>query len=90
LPQFFKPLDWTKLAKKEIEPPYKPTKTSTKTDVTNFDPEFLEMSVENTPVDPEDIEDIDQQVFKGFSFLATTSNTETEPVRWKMGEAITF
>lgn len=53
--------------------------------MTNFDPEFLEMSVENTPVDPEDIEDIDQQVFKGFSFLATTSNTETEPVRCRRG-----
>ena len=65
--QFFEGIDWDKAAKHEIEPRYKPP-GSGNTD--NFDEEFLEMSIDNTPIDPEVIEDIDQDMFGGFTFVA--------------------
>jgi len=44
---FFQNLDWEKLEKMEIDPPFKP-KIKGPGDLTNIDPEFLEMDVESS------------------------------------------
>ena len=44
---FFKEIDWIKLEKKEITPPYKP-KIKYAGDVGNFDTMFTEMSLNST------------------------------------------
>jgi len=41
---FFKSINWKKLVKKEITPPFKP-QVKDVTDTSNFDPEFTEQSV---------------------------------------------
>ena len=45
--EFFKDIDWVKLEKKEINPPYKP-KIRYPGDVGNFDTMFTEMSLNST------------------------------------------
>ncbi|WKY10368.1 hypothetical protein Q1695_002597 [Nippostrongylus brasiliensis] len=45
---FFKPIDWEKLYRKEIEPPYKPSVQS-ETDTSYFDKEFTSAPVQLTP-----------------------------------------
>ncbi len=62
---------------------FQPNKLSNKMDVSNFDPDFLTMAVENTPVDQADIDDIDQGVFKNFSFDEKAPKTEAAPVGFK-------
>lgn len=61
-------IDWEKLEKREVEPPFKP-KTKGKTDAANFDAEFTGEPAILTPADPERIEGIDQRLFEGFSFV---------------------
>ena len=50
--EFFKDIDWVKLEKKEINPPYKP-KIRFPGDVGNFDTMFTEMSLNSTKRNPE-------------------------------------
>ena len=50
--EFFKDIDWKKLEKKEITPPYKP-KIKFAGDVGNFDTMFTEMSLNSTKRNPE-------------------------------------
>ncbi len=50
--EFFKDIDWIKLEKKEITPPYKP-KIKFAGDVSNFDTMFTEMSLNSTKRNPE-------------------------------------
>eukprot|EP00730_Choanoeca_flexa_P019310 TRINITY_DN9427_c0_g1_i1.p1 TRINITY_DN9427_c0_g1~~TRINITY_DN9427_c0_g1_i1.p1 ORF type:complete len:715 (+),score=256.70 TRINITY_DN9427_c0_g1_i1:73-2217(+) len=72
--QFFTSMDWGALERREIEPPYKPKTGSDPT--ANFDEEFTEMDVENTPVDPADIANIDQQLFIEFDYVAGASDAD--------------
>jgi len=65
---FFAPIDWGKLAAREIEPPFKP-KGSGKGDICNFDAEFTAEPPVLTPADAARIEGIDQSEFEGFSFV---------------------
>nr|XP_058894622.1 protein kinase C beta type-like [Kogia breviceps] len=64
---FFRYIDWEKLERKEIQPPYKP-KARDKRDASNFDKEFTRQPVELTPTDKLFIMNLDQNEFAGFSY----------------------
>ncbi|XP_027627597.1 protein kinase C beta type [Tupaia chinensis] len=64
---FFRYIDWEKLERKEIQPPYKP-KARDKRDTSNFDKEFTRQPVELTPTDKLFIMNLDQNEFAGFSY----------------------
>ena len=63
--QFFKDIDWVKLEKKEITPPYKP-KIKFPGDVSNFDTMFTEMSLNSTKR---------KEVLNGPSTIQNSKNT---------------
>ncbi|XP_065830068.1 protein kinase C delta type-like [Oscarella lobularis] len=65
--RFFQTIDWIKLEKKQIEPPFKP-EIKAAGDASNFDDEFTVEPPVLTPADKELIMSIDQGQFKGFSF----------------------
>jgi RAC serine/threonine-protein kinase len=87
--EFFKPIDWDKLYRKEIEPPFKPQLRS-ETDTTYFDSEFTQGKVVLTPPPARDgplgaIEELDdiQGNFTQFSFhnireSSLAENTEND------------
>ncbi|CAN8001437.1 unnamed protein product [Ixodes hexagonus] len=64
---FFRSINWEKLEKKEVEPPFKPKLKST-ADVSNFDSDFTMEKPVLTPVDPQILGSMDQEQFKGFSY----------------------
>nr|XP_008122414.1 PREDICTED: protein kinase C beta type [Anolis carolinensis] len=64
---FFRYIDWDKLERKEIQPPFKP-KAKDRTDTSNFDKEFTRQPVELTPTDKLFIMNLDQNEFAGFSY----------------------
>lgn len=64
---FFKGLDWGKLERRELKPPYKP-KIRGKKSASNFDPEFTKEPCRLSPVDSTVIAAIEPEVFEGFSF----------------------
>jgi len=51
---FFKSIDWQALEQKLVKPPFKPS-TTTATDVSNVDPEFLAEMPEETPVEDNEL-----------------------------------
>lgn len=66
---FFKPIDWEKLERREVEPPFKP-RVKSECDSTNFDKEFTSDEAKLTPPDKELFRTIDQKIFQNFSFTA--------------------
>ncbi|KAJ3051632.1 hypothetical protein HK097_007356 [Rhizophlyctis rosea] len=66
---FFADVDWDKLLKKEISPPFKP-KVESETDTSNFDPIFTAaLPVDSLPHDAETpLSETLQQNFKGFTY----------------------
>lgn len=64
---FFKSVEWEKVAKCQIKPPFVPELTSP-FDVTYFDVYFTKEEATLTPVDEQIIGSMDQKLFKGFSF----------------------
>jgi len=65
---FFKGVDWDKLLRKEIEPPFIPGVRS-KTDVSQVDQEFLSETPKLTPADGTKLSATLQQNFEGFTFV---------------------
>ncbi|XP_057296654.1 protein kinase C delta type-like [Hydractinia symbiolongicarpus] len=65
---FFSPIDWNKLEKKEIKPPFKP-EVKADNAVNNFDPDFTMEDPKLTPTDEQLLKSMDQVQFKGFSFI---------------------
>ena len=65
---FFRDVDWVKLANLEVQPPFKPASKG-KGEATNFDPEFTGEKPVLTPTDSKLIATIDQDEFKGFSYV---------------------
>jgi len=49
---FFEGLDWAKLMKRELTPPFKPTVTEGPLDTTNIDDEFKQETPRDSPVMP--------------------------------------
>lgn len=74
---FFKDIDWEALEARKVKPPFKP-KIKTKRDVNNFDQDFTKEEPVLTPVNPEVLRNINQEEFKGFSFV----NEDFNPARF--------
>ncbi|XP_054653612.1 protein kinase C eta type isoform X2 [Dunckerocampus dactyliophorus] len=66
---FFRNINWEKLNRREIEPPFKP-KIKTPQDVNNFDPDFTREEPTLTPIDNPHIAAISQEEFEDFSFTS--------------------
>lgn len=64
---FFKSIDFDKLEKREIPPPFKP-KVKSSSDASNFDPEFTMERVALSRTDKDVLDSINQKQFRGFSF----------------------
>ncbi|XP_042904319.1 uncharacterized protein [Parasteatoda tepidariorum] len=64
---FFISIDWNKLEKKEVPPPFKPTVISA-SDTRNFDRSFTMNSPSLSPVDSAILQSMDQEQFLGFSY----------------------
>ncbi|XP_032896630.1 protein kinase C beta type isoform X2 [Amblyraja radiata] len=65
---FFRWIDWEKLQRMEIQPPFKP-KARNNRDAGNFDREFTRQPVDLTPTDKLFIMNLDQNEFAGFSYV---------------------
>uniref|UniRef100_A0A8D0CDS4 Protein kinase C n=1 Tax=Scleropages formosus TaxID=113540 RepID=A0A8D0CDS4_SCLFO len=64
---FFKTINWIALERREVEPPFKPKKTTN--DYSNFDREFLNEKPRLSQADKNLIDSMDQTGFYGFSFI---------------------
>lgn len=75
---FFKDVDWDKLVRREVAPPYKPQVTSEE-DTSNFDPEFtqaptnLVSGISSTPLSPGI-----QAKFQGFTYVDDTLDSHMQ------------
>ncbi|XP_060612281.1 ribosomal protein S6 kinase alpha-6 [Anolis sagrei] len=67
---FFSTIDWNKLYRREIQPPFKPA-SGRPEDTFCFDPEFTAKTPKDSPGVPPSANA--HQLFKGFSFVATTA-----------------
>ncbi|XP_018421391.1 PREDICTED: protein kinase C theta type isoform X2 [Nanorana parkeri] len=65
---FFQDIDWEKLEKRQIEPPFKP-KVKSANDCSNFDKEFLNEKARLSSTDRTLINSMDQSMFSKFSFV---------------------
>ncbi|TNM96110.1 hypothetical protein fugu_015771 [Takifugu bimaculatus] len=73
--QFFNTIDWNKLFRREIHPPFKPA-AGRPDDTFYFDPEFTAKTPRDSPGVPPSANA--HQLFRGFSFVAITEE-DTEP-----------
>ncbi|XP_029900813.1 ribosomal protein S6 kinase alpha-2 [Myripristis murdjan] len=71
--RFFAPIDWNKLYRKEVRPPFKPT-VGRPEDTFHFDPEFTSRTPTDSPGIPPSANT--HQLFRGFSFVATNQSQE--------------
>ncbi|XP_067852941.1 ribosomal protein S6 kinase alpha-6 isoform X2 [Heptranchias perlo] len=70
---FFATIDWNKLVRKEIQPPFKPASGKPE-DTFCFDPEFTAKTPKDSPGIPPSANA--HQLFRGFSFVATNAVEE--------------
>jgi len=66
---YFRNVDWGRLEKKQIEPPFKP-KIKSDSDISNFDTDFTMEKVTLTPPDKELMKTMNQRLFQGFTFTS--------------------
>ncbi|XP_060781126.1 protein kinase C eta type isoform X2 [Neoarius graeffei] len=66
---FFSTIDWDKLKRREIEPPFKPQIKASE-DVNNFDPDFTSEDAILTPIEEALIPQINQDEFQDFSYTS--------------------
>ncbi|KAL4640884.1 ribosomal protein S6 kinase alpha-2 [Arapaima gigas] len=71
--QFFATIDWNKLYRKEIKPPFKPA-VGRPEDTFHFDPEFTSRTPTDSPGVPPSANA--HQLFRGFSFVAANLGQE--------------
>ncbi|XP_033125125.1 protein kinase C iota type-like [Anneissia japonica] len=76
---FFKTIDWERLERKQITPPYKPPLHGER-DLEHFDPQFTNEPVRFTPDDPRIVNEIDQSEFEGFEYVNPLLMSEEVPV----------
>ncbi|XP_046580250.1 protein kinase C delta type-like isoform X2 [Haliotis rubra] len=67
--QFFRSIDWEKLERREMPPPFKP-KLKSPSDSSNFDMDFTMEKAQLTPPDKDLLKTMNQNVFKNFSFTS--------------------
>ena len=70
---FFRNIDWEKLERRMVDPPFKPTIKSAH-DISNFDTDFTMEKPVITPPDKDYIKTINQKVFKGFSYTSAMAD----------------
>ncbi|XP_027722475.1 ribosomal protein S6 kinase alpha-3 isoform X2 [Vombatus ursinus] len=75
---FFSTIDWNKLYRREILPPFKPA-TGRPEDTFYFDPEFTAKTPKDSPGIPPSANA--HQLFRGFSFVAITSDDESQAMQ---------
>uniref|UniRef100_A0A8C7CMZ2 Ribosomal protein S6 kinase n=2 Tax=Oncorhynchus kisutch TaxID=8019 RepID=A0A8C7CMZ2_ONCKI len=75
---FYCTIDWNKLFRRELHPPFKPA-TGRPDDTFYFDPEFTAKTPKDSPGVPPSANA--HQLFRGFSFVAITSEEETQPLQ---------
>ncbi|XP_004612292.1 ribosomal protein S6 kinase alpha-3 [Suncus etruscus] len=75
---FFSTIDWNKLYRREIHPPFKPA-TGRPEDTFYFDPEFTAKTPKDSPGIPPSANA--HQLFRGFSFVAITSDDENQAMQ---------
>uniref|UniRef100_A0AAQ5YF04 Ribosomal protein S6 kinase n=1 Tax=Amphiprion ocellaris TaxID=80972 RepID=A0AAQ5YF04_AMPOC len=73
--RFFASIDWNKLYKKEVRPPFKPT-VGRPEDTFHFDPEFTSRTPTDSPGIPPSANT--HQLFRGFSFVATNQSQDIQ------------
>ncbi|XP_034730084.1 ribosomal protein S6 kinase alpha-2-like isoform X1 [Etheostoma cragini] len=71
--RFFASIDWNKLYRREMRPPFKPT-VGRPEDTFHFDPEFTCRTPTDSPGIPPSANT--HQLFRGFSFVATNQSQE--------------
>ncbi|XP_028293936.1 ribosomal protein S6 kinase alpha-2 [Gouania willdenowi] len=71
--RFFASIHWNKLYKREMRPPFKPT-VGKPEDTFHFDPEYTSRTPTDSPGIPPSANT--HQLFRGFSFVATTPSQE--------------
>ncbi|XP_064206815.1 ribosomal protein S6 kinase alpha-3 isoform X2 [Anguilla rostrata] len=72
---FYSTIDWNKLYRRELSPPFKPA-SGRPDDTFYFDPEFTAKTPKDSPGVPPSANA--HQLFRGFSFVAITSEEECE------------
>ncbi|XP_067012348.1 protein kinase C isoform X2 [Anabrus simplex] len=75
---FFRDIDWEALEQRRVKPPFKP-KIKSKKDALNFDAEFTKEEPVLTPINADIVRAINQDEFKGFSFV----NPDFNPGRYQ-------
>ncbi|XP_060090036.1 ribosomal protein S6 kinase alpha-3 isoform X2 [Heteronotia binoei] len=75
---FFSTIDWNKLYRREINPPFKPA-TGRPEDTFYFDPEFTAKTPKDSPGIPPSANA--HQLFRGFSFVAIASDDESQAMQ---------
>ena len=73
---FFATIDWNKLLKKQIVPPFQPTVVAD--DAFHFDTEYTSRTPKDSPAVPASA--ATHELFRGFSYVAPLLNQETEAV----------
>ncbi|KAF4516850.1 hypothetical protein B566_EDAN006245 [Ephemera danica] len=76
---FFRDMDWEALEARRVKPPFKP-KIKSKKDAMNFDAEFTKEEPVLTPINSDVVRAINQDEFKGFSFV----NPDYNPARYQV------
>ncbi|KAI8835922.1 kinase-like domain-containing protein [Chytridium lagenaria] len=73
--RYFSDVDWEKLLKKQVKPPYKP-KVESEMDTSNFDPVFTDnmIPVDSLPNNSAPLSETIQQNFKGFTYTDETAH----------------
>ncbi|XP_045164698.1 protein kinase C delta type-like isoform X1 [Mercenaria mercenaria] len=66
---YFRNIDWEKLERKQVDPPFKP-KIKSDSDISNFDTDFTMEKVALTPPDKDLMKTMNQRLFQGFSFTS--------------------
>ncbi|KND04928.1 AGC/AKT protein kinase [Spizellomyces punctatus DAOM BR117] len=66
---FFSNIEWDKLLKKQVTPPFKP-KVESETDTSNFDPAFTDsIPVDSLPSNSAPLSETVQENFRGFTYI---------------------
>ncbi|KAM3836653.1 ribosomal protein S6 kinase alpha-3 isoform 1-T1 [Vipera latastei] len=82
---FFTAIDWNKLYRREINPPFKPA-TGRPEDTFYFDPEFTAKTPKDSPGIPPSANA--HQLFRGFSFVAIATDDENQAMQTSGGHSI--
>ncbi|XP_048029981.1 ribosomal protein S6 kinase alpha-3 isoform X1 [Megalobrama amblycephala] len=82
---FYATIDWNKLFRREIHPPFKPA-SGRPDDTFYFDPEFTAKTPKDSPGVPPSANA--NQLFRGFSFVAISSEEESQPLQNSMSSIV--